>query len=215
MIRRFFLRLLHEHGADAIIVSIVVLVIVTTEAVRRSTANVGVALDGAKASIDVAGKLLAIALGLIGAIATYRRFFKGRIMQPRARLKLTGRPILWQSVQQNGLGRVRALLHTVDVEIENVGAAIIWEPDIRVRVRAIDDDQPVNLDIGEDGIEGPVGRGSLSGVGPGETTVSQYRFHVPAGVRVFRVGVEVSSGRHVWHRSATLANQITPSDKAD
>ncbi|MCA9653586.1 MAG: hypothetical protein H6712_34145 [Myxococcales bacterium] len=198
-------RLIHEHIGDVIIVLGAIAVLLTIEALRRAAGEAGGEVEAVETTIEVASKILGLVLGIIGAIAGYRRFFKGRTFAERMVLGLRSTPVRWMQMPDGG----RGLLHAVDVELSNVGSTTIWEPAVRLKVRSIDSDEEVGVEPGvaSEGIEHARSPGAVSGIEPGETEVVHRRFFVPATVEVFRVTVEASTSRgNAWHRALTLAN---------
>jgi hypothetical protein len=162
-----------------------------------------------KDAVDALSKILEMVLGTIGAVAAYRRFFKGRVLEPRVKLSLSSEAIRWvTSLSTDG----RSLLHSIDVEIENVGGATVWDPEVKLRTLAIDSDSEIGVLRADPGIEREPSVGELSGIGPGEVVVYHYDVCVPRWIQAFRASAEVWSGGHVWQRARTLANAISPSD---
>jgi hypothetical protein len=136
------------------------------------------------------------------------------LLEPRLRLGLAEKAVVWTTFADGRSGRLRALLHSLDVDLENVGAPTLWDPEVAVKVRALDSDQEVATVVEGEGIERRSSLGALSGVGPGETATLHYRFLVAVGTEAFRVSAEVTVAGHAWHRSITVANQIAPRDPA-
>lgn len=197
-------RLVHEHIGDVIIVLGAIAVLLTIEAIRRDAGADG-DVAAVETTIEVASKILGLVLGIIGAIAGYRRFFKGRTFAERMVLDLTSAPVRWMAMPTGG----RGLLHTVDVKLANVGTSTIWEPAVRIKVRSIDGDDEVAVTpkVATEGIEDARSPGAITGIEPGETDVVHHRFFVPAEVEVFRVTIEASTSRgNAWHRALTVAN---------
>jgi hypothetical protein len=212
-VRKRLARLIHEHGATLVIGGFVIVTFLAAVALRQSPGVISAAgLNRFKDDVDFAGKLVGLGLAVFGAMAAYHRFFKGRVLEPRLKLGLSEKAIIWATVDEAGTGHFRALLHSLDVELENVGAATLWEPEVSLKVRALDSDEEVGTAVAGEGVERRPSPGALSGVGPGEVVTSHYRFRVPEGINAFRVSAEVAVSGNVWHRSITVANRITPAD---
>jgi len=207
-------RLLHEHIGDLVIVLGAIAVLLTIEAIRRQTGSQGGDVAAVETTIEVASKILGLLLGIIGAIAGYRRFFKGRTFAERMVLGLSSTPVRWMELPEGG----RGLLHAIDIELHNVGSTTIWEPSLLLQVRSIDGDEEVSVKpkVASEGIERAHAPGAITGIEPGETQVEHRRFFVPAEVLVFRVTVEVCTSRdNAWHRAQTLANELGDSERSD
>jgi len=77
--------------------------------------------------IDGLAKIFAGALLLIGTLASYFRFFRGRTFSARADLDLS------VNVMEGSPGH---LLHAIDVKLHNLGAVPIWGPTAELRIHA-------------------------------------------------------------------------------
>ncbi len=190
------IRFVHEYAPDAVLVLAAIAIFVAIPQLF------GGWFDDNKAqkSIDLALKLLATVIAVAASIASYRRFFRGRVFAPRLRLSLRSHA-------------VRALvdgtvLHAVDVEAENVGGVTVWTPALMLKVLHLDRDEDcTKTGVTSEGIEQPLRSGGLEGIEPGELVVYHYRCCVPADVEAFRIIVELSVDRRdAWHRCITVAN---------
>jgi len=72
-----------------------------------------------KEFIDAASKIIGASLLVIGAIASYYRFFRGRTFAARADLKLE------VAVYETDQG---FQLHVINLEVRNIGTVTIWDP---------------------------------------------------------------------------------------
>lgn len=211
---RRILRWFHEFAGDLLIASIAVAVILTILLLQQPGAFPQFNMGQLKELVDLSSKVLTTIIGGGVAIAGYRRFFKGRLLNTRLRVRLTNKPIRWMEVAQcPGAGIPKALLHTVEFEIENVGATVLFDPEVTLKARLPDSEENVALDLKSEGLEGRRSVGALEGIGPGESVVFHFRFLVIAMIPVFRVTAELRApDDSAWSRSITVANLMSPSD---
>ena len=208
------LRWFHEFGGDVLVVSLFVAVVLTVIWSTRPNAPLSMEIGQTRDLVDLTGKAVTMVLGIGAAIATYRRFFKGRLLNVRLRLRLSSKAVRWiESRPIETKGAPRTLLHAVDLEIENVGAAVLFDPQVVLKVRALDSNEDVALDLTNEGVEEPRSIGALEGIGPGEVVVYHYRFRVLNMFPAFRISTEIlGADGSAWARSITVANLISPSD---
>jgi hypothetical protein len=190
------IRLVHEYGPDIALALGAIAIFVVTPPLF----GVLIADADRKDSVDLALKILGTFLAVAASIASYRRFFRGRVFAPRLKLGLTSR-----FVCQLADG---TMLHTVDIEVDNVGGVTIWKPKVSLRVLDLDSDRECSTDRPTtEGIAQPLRFGGIEGIEPGETVVYHYRFKVPKSVEAFRVVADLTMDRRdAWHRSLTVAN---------
>lgn len=211
---RRILRWFHEFAGDLLIASIAAAVILTVLLLQQSGGSSPSDMMRLKDLVDVSGKTLTMIVGGGVAIAGYRRFFKGRLLNTRLRLRLSSKPIRWMELTQFAIAGVpHALLHTVDLEIENVGAAVLFEPGVTLKARRLESDEDVALGLMHEGLEGRRAIGALEGIGPGESIVYHFRFFVIDLIPAFRVTAELTgTDGSAWSRTITVANLMSPSD---
>lgn len=151
-------------------------------------------------SIDLPVKTLGAVLAVAASIVTYRRFFHGRIFAPRLRLRLSSTALCALSDGN--------ILHSIDVEAENIGSVTIWSPTLDLDVLELDSDTPCTVNgTATEGIKQSLRPGGIEGIEPGELEVYHHRCRVPATLEAFRITAELSMDRrHAWHRSITVAN---------
>ena len=209
-------RFVHEHVGDVTIALFVIFVLLATGRAYQRWSSLS-ELTHIKTTVELASVVLGIFLGGIAAIAGYRRFFKGRTFSERAKLDLSSHPVC--ELDRNELsehdqtdGEQAALLHAVDVSIENRGSTTIWIPKIGVRARHLASDEEFPTYGKPEKIETAVAPLSVSAIEPGETIYYHYRFLIPKKIIAFRVSAELSTSRgNIWHRSMTLKNGLNTS----
>jgi hypothetical protein len=210
--RRQLLKCLHEYLPDVLLVLVSVAIFATVRLIFRVDASQGASAGAVKETSEVAGSIVGTMLAVLAALAGYRRFLKGRVFATRARLSLTSRPLLW--LEADGT-LPRRLLHSVDVEVENVRDRTLWEPRISIQVRTLNG-ATCELEQSTDSIEAKLKSGGLEGVEPGEAVPYHYRFAVPAAINVFKITAElVVDGSDAWHRAMTIANELRARDDSD
>ena len=156
-----------------------------------------------KDSLDLALKLLGTFLAVSASIASYRRFFRGRIFAPRLVVDVASDRVCELSDTN--------VLHAIDVTVENVGDVTIWQPTLTVDVLDIDSDQDCTVEgLKSEGIRQAMKAGGIEGIEPAEKVIYHYRCKIPATVEAFKVSVDlVTDRRNAWHRTITSANQVS------
>lgn len=190
------IRFVHEYSPDVILALMAIAIFVLTP---RFLGQIFYD-DESHKSVDIALKMLGTLIAVAASIASYRRFFRGRIFAPRLRIALSSRAICELS---DG-----TILHSVDIEVENIGGITVWNLAVILRVLELDADLDCTVSgITTEGIEQPLRPGGIEGIEPGELVVYHYRCRIPASIEAFRILVELSMDRrHAWHRSITVAN---------
>ena len=204
------IRFMHEHLPDVLLVLSAVAIFVTVRRLIQFAESQGNPASELKDITDVAGSILGMLLAVVGTLAAYRRFLKGRVFATRAKLQLTTSPIRWLDAEGD---LPKRLMHSADVLVENVGDRTLWEPEIVIQVKTLDN---VRCDLAKstDGVESALKPGGLHGIEPGEEVAYHYRFAVPEQVPVFKITTElVIDARHAWHRASTVANCFEPSEE--
>lgn len=211
---RRLLRWLHEYGGDALVLLVLVSVVLTILWFSHPDTQLPLEFGRLRDVVDLSGKVLTLIVGTVAAIAAYRRFFKGRLLDVRLRMRLSSKPVRWLDAGPLPLqGEARALLHAVDLEIENVGAAVLFDPQVTLKVRTLDANVHIALDLTSIGIEEPRPFGALDGISPGEVVVYHYHFRIIDQFPAFRVSAQIEApDGSAWARSITVANLIAPSD---
>lgn len=210
---RRILRWFHEFAGDLLVLTIVAAVILTVLWIQQLNGTSSGEMTRVKDFLDLSGKAISMIIGGGVAIAGYRRFFKGRLLNPRLRLKLSGKPIRWMMPPDSPGRAPKALLHTVELEIENIGAVVLFDPAITMKVRRLESEEEVAIELRQEGLEADRSTGALEGIGPGESIVYHFRFFVIEMIPAFRVTAElVGTDGSAWSRSITVANLMAPTD---
>jgi hypothetical protein len=180
----------------ALIMAIILLVI---GAIRNNYLSIAT-LAANKDAISAVSSIATMCLVVVGAIASYHRFFRGRTFSVRADLSIDAEII--QAPDDS-------LLHAVTVVVKNVGSTPIWHPEPTLsfdsyhgkkRTRVVVDnwlDEPVPNDDPSAGV-----------IEPGETVCFFATHFVPANV--WAVGyvarIKADSG-DIWFRARTFPNR--------
>lgn len=196
------IQLLHEYGWSLALLLALAIAYLLVERYAGT-------LLGAKDVVDAASKGLGTVLVAVGAVAGYHKYFKGRAFAERLKLGLSSRPVRWIAAVTDGKD-VSALLHAVDLQVENAGTMTLWNPQLSLRVLALDEDREVALGMRSADFTRPARAGSLEGVEPGETLLFHTSFSVPVEVEVFRVVAELRASDSEWLRALTVANTFAP-----
>jgi hypothetical protein len=78
-------------------------------------------------TVEGIGKIVTPIVLLIGAVASYFRFFKGRTFSARAELGITV-SVIRASGEEN--------LHAISIRLKNIGPVPLWDPTISLRIQA-------------------------------------------------------------------------------
>jgi len=190
------IRFVHEYAPDVILVLSAIAIFVVTPKLASSLFS-----DSQfKSTLDITLKLLGTFLAVTASIASYRRFFRGRIFAPRLKMGLVSRPVRVMSDD--------TVLHGIDIEVNNVGSVTVWNPRITIDILHLDSEADCTVaGFSTEGIGQRLRRGGLEGIEPGELVVYHYRCRVPGSVEAFRILVDLTiQDRHAWHRSTTVSN---------
>lgn len=193
---RPIIRFIHEYSPDLILVLTAIAIFAVTPQVFEDLFE-----DSAyQKSLDLALKMLGTLIAVVASIASYRRFFRGRIFAPRLRLKLSSKAVC---KLLDG-----TILHSIDLEVENVGSVTVWSPSVTLNVLKLDSDADCTVNgTFTEGIRQSLRWGGIEGIEPGELVVYHYRCRIPLAVEAFRIAVELSMNRRdAWHRCITVAN---------
>ncbi|MDA8746766.1 hypothetical protein N9M66_00985 [Litoreibacter sp.] len=194
--RKRIIQFMHEYSPDLILV----LAAIAIFAVAPKLLTNVLGNEATQSSVNFAIKIIATVLAVAGSIASYRRFFRGRVFAPRLRMSLTHSIV---TALSDG-----SILHAVDIEAENVGGVTIWNPALDVHVFELETDVDCTIQgTATDGIRQVLRPGGISGIEPAETVVYHHRFRVSKDLEAFRISTELSVDRRdAWHRSMTVAN---------
>lgn len=133
------------------------------------------------------------------AVASYFRFFKGRMLSPRLSVQVTG-SALPASKNVNH--------HVVRFELENTGSVPVWEPTPHIWV---DEHASKAKEVREYGAElwEPKQRSGRAVIDTGETMefALHHEVHKDAWAATYTLRVTCAS-RKVWTRSITLSNRL-------
>ena len=154
-----------------------------------------------KEFIDGTSKIIGAALLLIGAIASYYRFFRGRTFAARADLKLE------VAVYDTDQG---FQLHVINLEVRNIGNVTIWEPNPVVVVYSYGPSQtaPQIIDGWSRPLESePADNPSL--IDTQENAQFYATRQVPTDVWAVTYIARVESRNRVtWRRALTVSNAV-------
>jgi hypothetical protein len=188
---------------DAVIaVLVAALIVAATGALFRAEILSARLLADNKPVVDVASMLLGAAVLLLGAVASYIRFFRGRTLSPRVNLRATASVFPIDE---------RSHLQVLDVELENSGSSAIW--DIEPTVDIIYHAPVVKKEQGQDDWirtqDCPEGNAPTEMLDTGVT--GNYVWHREVAVDVWAVTYSIQvkhSGGHVWYRVITVSNRL-------
>ena len=201
-------RVLHEYGADILIVLFMLGALVQIEVFRRGLSD-EMSIGRLKNTVDIGSTVITTVLSVFGAVAAYRRFLKGRVFSERMNISLTSKPI--RKLLRKGNQDRYVILHSVDVLIENVGGSTIWEPQLEILIEDGVTHKPIDGDKETAEIQGRRPMFGLFGVEPGETVAWHSTCRINEDVEVFLVQVEVRTRQSVWHRAMTISNECISS----
>ncbi len=144
--------------------------------------------------IDATGTILTTTLVLIAALASYFRFFHGRLLNPKLCINST-----------HGLVEVEGgILHWLDVELENKGSAALW--DYKVTITAITD--KINSEVQLHSLASTKKK-SLHVIDPGETAYEHGTVRVSKETEflTFKIEVRDSTGT-TWDKCLTVSSLV-------
>lgn len=150
--------------------------------------------------IDVVTKLVGCAILVLGAVASYFRFFHGRLFTPKAKLDFEIE-VMPASATQN--------LHAVRISLENIGPVPIWDPVVSLELseHAAEPRSPRHLrrwypvEYNRDATP----RSSV--IDPQEQAIFETVIMVDKSVWAVTYGASVIAvSRDVWHNGKTIAN---------
>lgn len=165
-------------------------------------------LKANKDAIAASGSIVTMVALLVGGIASYYRFFRGRTFSVRAFL----------TIEIDVIGAPDGdFLHALTFRVKNVGSAPIWnpQPDIRIEKRtgrSVTRSQVVDWvgELSSDGIE----RAGV--IDAGETGNYFVTAMIPADVWAVTYLVLVSADTgDVWSASRTIANRAASAKPGD
>jgi hypothetical protein len=151
--------------------------------------------------IDIVIKAVGSILLVIGAVASYYRFFRGRTFAPRANLKL--------DISVFDTGR-EFRLHVINLEATNVGNVPIWEPRpvITVLLHGSEDLETYVIDNWWHPMWEKKGVYAIDLIDSQESAQFYASQHISLDVWAvtYTAAIE-ASGRNVWRKSITVSNR--------
>jgi hypothetical protein len=159
------------------------------------------ALAARRDALAAAASIVTTAVLLTGAVLSYFRFFRGRTLSVRAEISLIAIPLNAPD------GR---FLHTLTLQLKNVGSMAIWDPVPRIAIHAHTHSGVEDRGIIEhwyDPLEAPDGRKRIAVVDAGET--AQFFTHQsfpPTDWAVTYIATVTCDTGDVWKCASTVAN---------
>lgn len=194
------IRFIHDYGPDLVLsLSAIAIFLIAPKLLEP------LFISSSKGVTELTLKLIGTFLAVLASVASYRRFFRGRLFTPRLKLHLSSNAVCKLQDQ--------SVVHGIDIEIENIGGITIWEPQIDLRVFELENNEWCTLgNPATEGLQIPTKRGGIEGIEPGESITYHYHCKIPDTHEVFRILVDVSMDeRHAWHRAVTVSNSVAVS----
>jgi hypothetical protein len=152
-----------------------------------------------KDAVSAACSLVTATVLVLGAVASYLRFFRGRTLSLRAELALS------VSTHPTTSGVV---LHAITLTAKNVGNATIWSPVPRMTLEVHGPPETAGSELISDWTEETArAAGFMPVIEPGETVMFFAVRRIPAAAWAVAYGATLRADRgDTWHTSRMVSN---------
>jgi hypothetical protein len=154
-------------------------------------------------TIDGVGKLLGAMAILLGSIASYFRFFKGRTFSAKADLEISVTVIPTTSKDH---------LHVISVRLKNIGPVPIWDPRIRFKMIERSSSPSRTTEITGWRLEDSLGDGTQEACVVDSQEHALYHSEQLIDKEVWAVRYEIavqSSDGDTWYAMSTVPNKVS------